>query len=236
MWFIAKQESIEKSGVFNNFVDYHSHLLPGVDDGMQTLEETLDTLNYFEEHGAKTIWFTPHIMEDIPNTTEHLQQQFRALQKVYQGNIELHLAAEYMLDGLFDERLAARDLLLHGQNEVLVETSYFNPPMGLENTLKEILSKGYFPVLAHPERYNYMTMDQYIHLHNIGVKFQLNLPAIVGSYGSTVKKKAEELLFKGIYDFIGTDTHTLSSLKKNAQIKISKKHITALNKITHAEI
>lgn len=221
MLFFESRTTLAKSGILQGFTDWHCHLLPDVDDGVRTLDETLRILALYEDQGVKNVWLTPHIMEDIPNTTADLRVKFCNLQTVYQGKMILHLAAENMLDNLFEERLAAGDLLPLGEdkNHLLVETSYFHPPMGLENTLSRVKKKGYFPVLAHPERYMYMHENDYFRLREMGVKFQMNLPSIFGMYGTNVKKKAEWLLKKGFYNFAGTDTHRLESL----QIALAKK-------------
>ena len=120
-----------------------------------------------------------------------------------------------MLDNLFEERLAKNYLLPLGKEgrHLLVETSYFNPPMGLNNILIRIKSKGYVPVLAHPERYVYMDAGDYRQLKEMNVMFQLNLSSIVGGYGTEVKKKAEWLLKNGFYDLAGSDTHGLAVLE-----------------------
>ena len=140
------------------FTDFHSHILFGVDDGVKTLDVSLEVLKRYEDIGIAEVWCTPHVMEDIPNTTEELRNRFAELEKAYTGPIQLHLAAEYMMDELFESRLEQNDLLALGEegNWLLVETSYFNPPMDLGGILKRIKSKGFFPVLAHPERYVYM--------------------------------------------------------------------------------
>ena len=151
---------------------------------------------FAELQAAYTGGVQPHIMEDIPNTTAHLRDRFAELQAAYTGGVQLHLAAENMLDNLFEERLGKNDLLPLGENgdHLLVETSYFSPPMGLKNILLRIKSKGYHPVLAHPERYAYMDESDYRQLKDMGVKFQINLPSIAGMYGNRIKKKAMFLL------------------------------------------
>ncbi len=214
MWpFNKKKVSIK--GLFNGFTDYHSHILPGVDDGVQIMEESLEILHLYEGLGVKTVWCTPHIMEDIPNTTDCLKGRFTELQNAYSGNIRLHLAAEYMLDTLFEERLESNDLLPLGEkgDHLLVETSYFNPPMGLQNILSRIKEKGYYPVLAHPERYVYMEEEDYKRLRDMGMKFQLNIPSLTGTYGNRVMKKAEWLYRNGFCDFYGSDTHRLNIIE-----------------------
>ena len=216
--------SLADSNLFKGFKDWHCHLLPGVDDGVKTMEESLQILSLYEQLGVSEVWCTPHIMEDIPNTSAGLKNRFDQLQSVYTGSICLHLGAEYMLDNLFLERLYADDLLLIGDDEshLLVETSYFSPPIDLYHTLSQIQARGYYPVLAHPERYLYMTKSDYSELKKMGVKLQLNIPSLVGMYGKAVKAKAEILIKKGFYDFRGTDTHKLSQFKYLIHTKINK--------------
>lgn len=215
-WPFQQKQTLAESGMLRGMTDYHSHLLPGVDDGVQTAEESLEILRLYEQLGIREVWFTPHIMEDIPNTTAGLRSRFEQFQKHYTGNIRLHLAAEYMLDNLFKERLAHRDLLPLGTegNHLLVETSYFNPPMDLYGMMEKIKSAGFIPVLAHPERYTYMGEKEYCRLKEAGVMFQANLPSLTGAYGVLVKKKVEELYAKAMINLYGTDTHTLSSFNR----------------------
>ena len=177
------------------------------------MEESLKILSSYEHHGIKEVWLTPHIMEDIPNSTAQLRTRYSELTTAYSGPIILHLASENMLDNLFEERLQQGDLLPIGEDgrQLLVETSYFNPPYGLHDILKRIKSKGYFPVLAHPERYIYMGTKDYQQLKQLGVAFQLNLPSLAGAYGTETQRKARWLLDKGYYQYIGTDTHRQSS-------------------------
>ena len=215
-WPFQKKQTLVESGIFQGITDYHSHLLPGVDDGVQTPEESLEILRLYEKLGIREVWFTPHIMEDIPNTTAGLRSRFEQFQKLYAGNIRLHLSAEYMLDNLFKERLAHRDLLPLGVegNHLLVETSYFNSPVDLYSMLEKIKLAGYYPVLAHPERYVYMEEADYQRLKELGAKFQLNLPSLVGGYGHVVKKKAEWFQEKGMISLYGTDVHSLVSIQR----------------------
>lgn len=209
-----KESKLKKSGLLDQKSDVHSHILYGVDDGVQQLEESLQILEELEKLGFKKLWCTPHIMEDIPNETKFLQERFLQLKEAYKGEIQLHLAAEYMIDNVFSKRLSNKDLLPHGElkNHLLVETSYFNPPLNLEKTLQEIYSIGYYPLLAHPERYVYMEENDYIKLKSNGIKFQLNLLSLKGMYGKTAQKKAEWLLSKNYYDQVGSDIHSIHQI------------------------
>ena len=209
MWPFNKSITVAQSGLLQGFIDCHSHLLPGVDDGVQTLAESLDILSLMERQGVRKLWLTPHIMEDYPNRPADLRVKFAELKAAYQGPIELQLAAEHMLDHLFEERFATDDVLPleEGKRFLLVETSYFNPPMDLENALRRIQAKGYYPLLAHPERYTYMDKQDYRRLWDMDIDFQLNLPSLVGGYGKEVQQKAQWLLKQGWYALCGSDTH-----------------------------
>ena len=214
MWPFRKKQTLEESGFFHGFTDWHCHILPGVDDGVQTIEEALQILAEYERLGVKEVWLTPHIMEDIPNTTQHLRGRFAELQAAYQGKVTLNLASENMLDNLFEERLNKNDLLPIGKEgkHLLVETSFFNPPMDLQNILFRIKTKGYFPILAHPERYLYMSERDYQQLKSMNIQFQLNQFSLLDLYGKEVQKRAKTLQKLGMYDYIGTDLHQIDTL------------------------
>ena len=220
--FLKRKVSIADSGILKGMTDYHSHLLPGVDDGVKTMAETLKILEEMEKQGIRKVWFTPHIMEDIPNKTADLKKKFAEVQVAYQGNIVLHLAAENMLDNLFEVRLEKDDLLpieKDGKRYLLVETSYFNPPMDLYDILKQIQQKGYYPLLAHPERYEYMTMKDYKALKDANVVFQLNLPALGGMYGKGVQQKAGTLSIDFYQDLLFANLNCRNEMIKETIIK-----------------
>ena len=222
-----RRTSILESGLLKNAVDQHSHILYGLDDGVKTLEDSLAILRFLEEQGVSEVWFTPHVMEDVPNTTEGIRARFDELRTVYAGGLQLHLAAEYMIDTLFEVRLARRDLLEHGEDVVLVETSAIAPPINLWSVLDQMLKSGYRPLIAHPERYRYMDRDDYQELRNMGCILQLNLPSIVGFYGETVRQRAEYLLDKGWYRMVGSDCHRFKAIQTQYSAKELKKDTVA---------
>lgn len=217
MWWFKSTKSLKESGVFNGYTDWHSHILPGVDDGVRTMEDSIEVLKAYEALGFKRVWLTPHIMEDYPNTTDGLRQRFEELKNNWTGALDIRLASENMLDSLFEERLASNDFLPIGEdgNHLLVETSYYTPPMGVDEMLDRVKKIGYFPVLAHPERYRYMDEKEYLKLKEKGILFQMNFVSLVGGYGETARKKAEWLLSKGMIDLTGSDVHRLDHITAN---------------------
>lgn len=225
MGLFSTSASISESGLLNGFTDWHCHALPGVDDGLKTVEDTFSVLGSYEQAGVREVWFTPHIMEDIPNRTATLKQIFTDLKLRYRGTVNLHLASEYMLDSLFEERLEEDDLLPLEGRRLLVETSYFNPPLNFRETLEKIRRKGWYPVLAHPERYVYMSRKDYRDIKDSGVLFQLNIPSLYGSYGPEPEERALDLLKDGMYDLSGTDLHRAGSLQHLLDAKLKTKTI-----------
>ena len=222
--FNTKKKLIN-TGIFNGATDWHSHILPGVDDGIPSLEDSLEVLAYYEKIGIREVWLTPHIMEDIPNTPEELRKRYQELQEAYQGTVKLNLAAENMMDNLFNERLEANELLPIGPkgDHLLVETSYYQPPIDLHGTLERVKEKGYQPILAHPERYRYMTDIDYDYLYSKGVKLLMNIVSLAGGYGKSAQEKALMMLSKGYYSFFGSDLHYLPNFQNAINTKALKK-------------
>ena len=217
--FLTRRYSLLESGVLDGSEDAHSHILFGVDDGSGRGDDSLGMLDFEESLGVSDVWCTPHIMEDMCNTTSGLQTRFGELKELYSGPIRLHLAAEYMMDNLFLERLRGRDLLCHGGRTVLVETSVNTPPYNFDSIVEEIFRTGYNTLLAHPERYNYLEKEDYTSLVSKGVRLQLNLPSLTGYYGSLVREKAEWLLENGLYSAFGSDCHRLNVVQMQYEHK-----------------
>lgn len=207
--------SVLESGILAKVEDRHSHILYGVDDGVRTEEDSLAILAWMRGLGLRTLWLTPHIMEDIPNTTAALRSRFDGLVSVADtGGISIHLAAEYMIDNLFERRLEEGDLLCMEDNMVLMETSIWSAPYRLSEILDAVMRAGYRPLLAHPERYRYMEMKDYRRLADMGVRLQMNLPSLIGCYGRTERDKARKLLADGMYSYVGSDCHSFHAVRR----------------------
>lgn len=229
----GRSRTLLESGILRNGRDRHSHILFGVDDGVSTPEESLQALAYEEGAGISEVWCTPHIMEDLPNGSDMLRRRFEELSSMYTGPVRLRLAAEYMLDSLFLERLQKGDLLVMDEDMLLVETSTAGAPYRFEDMLKDILSAGYRPVLAHPERYHFLSTDDYARLRRTGVLLQMNIGSICGFYGKESRMRAERLLKEDLYSLYGSDCHNAEVMRHQyGEIRLSRE---ILNKVAQLD-
>jgi tyrosine-protein phosphatase YwqE len=204
--------------------DMHSHLIPGIDDGAPDMATSLEMIKGLQTLGYKKLITTPHVLWDVyPNTTEQITEGLALLKNaVLEEGIEIDLqaAAEYFIDEHFEEVLKNNiPLLPLSGNKVLVEFSMIMAPMDLEQLLFEMQIQGYQPVIAHPERYIYLTNRKsfFDDLKNSGCLFQLNLLSLTGYYGRSVQELAEYLCKKDYYSLAGTDLHNshhLAGLQK----------------------
>lgn len=225
------KKSFIDSKVMYGMTDCHSHILPGVDDGVKTETKACEILSYFESQGVSSVNLTPHIMEDYAlNKPQRLRERFDSLCNVYHGSIRLSLGAEYMLDSSFEQHMDANGLMPIFGDHVLLETSYIHGPINLFSLIKKVHAHGYYVILAHPERYIYMDDDYYSRLKENNVKFQLNLLSLTGAYGVTAQKKAKKLLKRDYYSCMGTDIHNLKSFCRwSERVEFSKTTLGKLN-------
>jgi len=213
LFFFSKNKPVLKDLIPSDYVDIHSHLLPGIDDGSPTFQHTLELMQSLQNIGMSQFITTPHIMSLVWNNTKESVSAVRdqTKQELERNNFvaPFRAAAEYMMDEQFVKLFKAGELLTLKDNFVLVEMSYINAPMQLYDLLFDLQVAGYIPVLAHPERYVFYhkNFQEYEKLKRVGCHFQLNLLATVGYYGEPIAKVAEQLLQKGLYDFVGSDVH-----------------------------
>jgi len=207
-------------------VDIHNHVLPSIDDGAKSLEVSQQMITLYKDLGYSGVIATPHVMEDFyHNTQATIQTAFDELKTVrpQHDNYPFHASAEYMLDAQFDKLLANKELTPLYEDMLLVEMSFFKPPMDLEQKLFDIRRHDYMGIMAHPERYTYLKdKNAFENIKKRGCFFQLNLLSLSGHYGKDVFKKAELLLREGMIDFVGTDAHKPEHLKKIQQIQIPR--------------
>ncbi|QSB28300.1 tyrosine-protein phosphatase [Flavobacterium sp. CLA17] len=236
MLSLFKSKPFLKDLLSDNYIDIHSHLLPGIDDGAKTIGDTLKLAKAFAEIGISQFVTTPHIKHHFwDNSLEVIRTNHQETAMALKENgitTPFRAAAEYFMDDWFENHFKTEKLLTLKDNYVLVEISYISPPAQLHKTLFDLQVAGYIPVLAHPERYLYYHQNfrEYEKLKKSGCLFQLNLLAAVGYYGSGVTKISEELLKKGMYDFVGSDVHHRNHMKELGK-KIKIKNVSALKDV-----
>jgi tyrosine-protein phosphatase YwqE len=211
--------------------DIHSHLIPGIDDGSKTMEESIEMIEAFIDLGYTRLITTPHIMSHrFPNTKEILEQglhELRAELAARKMEITVEVASEYYLDETVMELVEKGEVLTFGKERyMLFEMSYVQPLHHLEDMIFEIKVAGYTPVLAHPERYVYMHDDfeKYRALKAKGVLFQLNVPSLGGYYSKPVQKTAKRLVEAGMIDLIGSDAHKMAHLSALKKVRSEKSY------------
>ena len=209
--FFKKKE--EKKTAPQLKVDLHSHLIPGIDDGSQSMEESLTLLRGMEALGYQKVITTPHIMTDAyKNTPQIINEGLAELREaaLEEGiKVEIDAAAEYYLDDGFVDLLEQGEMMTVNGKYLLFETSYVSKPLRTEEMIFEITSAGYTPIMAHPERYRYIKepLKEYGRFKELGVLFQVNLNSFGGHYGKSAKILADFLSKNGMIDFLGSDVH-----------------------------
>jgi tyrosine-protein phosphatase YwqE len=228
MFFNFKSKPKLKELIPKDYVDIHSHLLFGLDDGAKTLEDTLSLVRQMRGLGFSKIITTPHIIQGLyPNTPSTILHRLEEVNiALLHNNIAFSMkaGAEYMMDHFFYENLKNAPLLTLKDNWVLVEMSYLSAPVQLYDIIYELQVMGYQPIMAHPERYLYYfkNLAEYDKLKKSGLYFQLNLLSLVGYYGPEAQSTAEKLLLRGMIDFTGSDIHHqfhLKSFEKKISLK-----------------
>ena len=215
--------------------DIHSHLVPGVDDGVQDLETALHFIDTLHELGIQQVITTPHIMMDrYPNSAETLTAPFRQVKEALREKnspVNFHHAAEYYMDEYFEELMKTPPPLFTLNGELLlVEMSFMCAPPQLHQWLFDLSAQGYRPVLAHPERYNHYhnQLEEYKLFRQWGCLMQVNLLSLTGYYGKHIQKTAEWLIDNKLIDLVGTDLHHEKHLSAIKAISRDKKLVKLL--------
>ena len=220
--------------------DMHSHLIPGIDDGAPDVETAVSLVKELHEMGYQKLITTPHVMADLyPNTPEIIKAGLEKLKKalVVEGvDVEIEVAAEYLMDEAFGDKIEEGTLLTLPGNRVFVEMSFVSPAPELDNYLFQLQLKGYRPVLAHPERYAYLkgNLKTYERLKDQGCTLQLNILSLLGYYGKPIKEVAWKLLKHKLVDFLGTDLHHQQHANKLQEILTLPRFARLLNEYEFA--
>ncbi len=220
--YLKKQKEKTRGPVLK--LDLHSHFIPGIDDGSQSIEESLTLLRGMEALGYEKVITTPHIMADhYRNTPKIIKEGLASLQEAAKAEgiqVEIEAGAEYYLDEGFYDHLHSGEVMSIKNKYLLFETSYISKPLQIEEMIFEIGAAGYIPLMAHPERYRYVTDPQkeYSRFKALGVLFQVDLNSFVGYYGKSAKQNVDFLSKHGMIDFLGSDTHHQKHLESLSNV------------------
>lgn len=202
------------------YADLHSHLLPGIDDGAQDLNESLELLREFKALGFRKVVTTPHVLEShYNNTPEIIREKLQSLRTAASEagiTIEIEAGAEYFYDEAFIRMVEeGEELMTFGQNYLLFETPTLNEPISLKKTVKALHSRGINPILAHPERYTWISgnFEKAKELFSMGLLFQINVLSLIGLYDRPSQKAAEKLIENEMVQFLGSDCHKLKHIQ-----------------------
>ncbi|GAB4235855.1 MAG: capsular polysaccharide biosynthesis protein [Ekhidna sp.] len=223
-------------------VDIHSHLIPGIDDGAGTLAKSVEMIRAMKALGFKKLITTPHIHPKYPNTPNIILTGLEKLQEaLMHANLEMEVeaAAEYFVDDLFLDRLKEGESFLYfGDRYLLIECSFVSKPIFFESIIFELQAKGYKPVLAHPERYQFLegSIAWLCELKDAGALFQVTLGSLSGYYGAAAMKIAKKLWSENMVDLVGSDLHRMTHmeyLESSLKSKMVQKKIASGSLINH---
>lgn len=199
--------------------DFHSHLIPGIDDGSPDIQTSMELIKGLNSLGYKKLITTPHVMSDYykndKQTILYGLEEIRNASAEERLDVKLEAAAEYYLDEGFEELIKQKELLTFGNNYVLFELPFIAEPQNLTAIIFDLQTAGYRPILAHPERYSfwYKDFDKFHEMKNKSVFLQLNILSLSGVYSPETKKIAERMIDEDLVDFLGTDCHNVQQLK-----------------------
>ncbi|MCW3128086.1 MAG: capsular biosynthesis protein [Bacteroidetes bacterium] len=216
-------------------LDLHSHLIPGIDDGAKTLEDSIMLIKGMRQLGFKKIITSPHIMSGGYNNTPEIilsgRDKVREAIKEQGIDVEFDAWAEYYLDETIMPKIEKHSLMTMGDKYVLVELSYLMKSFSTTSYFYSLITNGYKVVLAHPERYPYYhsdDLDEYKMIKDQGVFLQLNIASLTGTYGQGARNAAEKLIDNNMIDFVATDLHNtrhLSYIKDSVKLPYMEKII-----------
>ncbi len=208
--------------------DLHSHLIPGIDDGAKTMEDSLFLASGLADLGYKKVITTPHIMSDYyKNNPTIIKKGLLELNSTLEKNdidLKVEAAAEYYVDFDFIEKIGKEELLTFGDNYILIECSFIEPPRDFKEGLFRLQINGYKPILAHPERYQYWhkRTNFYDELKDRDILFQVNILSLIGIYSPQVTSVAEYLIKNKMVEVLGTDLHNEYQMGQLKNLKLKQ--------------
>lgn len=202
-------------------IDFHSHILPGIDDGARTLEESIQIVKAMSAMGFDRITCTPHITKKYRNTPENIKERFELLvtgMKDSGTEVDLRMSAEYRLNPETWPDILAKGKLMPIEDKFILMEFPINDESDMygldpEEEFRKVISLGLTPILPHPERYAYLPHETLLRYVDMGVRIQSNYGSLAGIYGEEVQTKAQALIDEGIVSFLATDMHNMLYVK-----------------------
>ncbi len=208
--------------------DIHTHVLPLVDDGSGSVETSLNMLRFMVEDGVTDVVLTPHYRGKYNKTAKELKSLFNEFKKQVLDagiNVNLYVGQEiFRTEDLINLVESKEVLTLNDTNYVLVEFPY-HERIDVEEIVYDIVASGYTPVIAHIERYGYLSIDDVVTIKSFGALIQVNATAVLGDAPKYANKMVKKLLKAGLVDFVASDAHEnrLPNLK-DAHTLVKKKY------------
>ncbi len=198
-------------------VDIHMHILPGIDDGAKSMDESITMLQQSAAQGIGTIIVTPHSWAIDSRGIDLVHSRFSELKQTAEEKqipVDLFLGCEMLVypdtvDDCIQKLKDDRYPTMAGSNYVLTEFEPYFSQNDMEFCIEKIASAGYVPIVAHAERYEYSTVSGVKALKALGAKIQINAFSIVNESKMHTRETANALLSEEMVDFIGSDAHRL---------------------------
>jgi len=210
---LFKSKPTLKELIPKDFVDIHSHILPGIDDGAKNINESIKLISEMKGFGFSKIIGTPHTYKNLyNNTNESITNSFNLIKSKHPQDLNISFASEYFIDENLIKQAENKSLLTLKSNYVLIETGFKFMPLNIFEVIFQLQLNGYRAVLAHPERYHFFSMKDFLKLKKNGVLFQINMFSLIGYYGQETLNLANKLLKNNLIDYIGSDVHNLQQL------------------------
>ena len=198
-------------------LDFHSHILPGIDDGATNIDNAVELVSAMKGWGFEKITCTPHINALYPNKPSDIERAFDALQMALEDrhvDIQLAMSAEYRLVPETWPQVLEKNWIMPIEDKYILTEL----PISKKEEMKDIkpleefrklVSMGLTPILPHPERYFYLSHDELLRYVDAGLVIQCNYGSLAGLYGTESRDRARSLVDEGIVTFYGTDMHNL---------------------------